>query len=139
MRRGRSETIVAIVVAAGRGSRFGGTLPKQFETLGAGMSVLQVAVRAMQACADVDGIVVVLSEDEIRSDTGRAVAGWPGVQAVVAGGATRPESVRAGLEAATDADYVLVHDAARPLVTPELMTRLVEGVRDHGAVVPGVA
>jgi len=106
----------AIVVAAGGGARFGAA--KQFALLGA-VSVLDRSVAvALESC---DGVVVVLPGD----------AAWtapPGVEVAI-GGATRSDSVRAGLVAVPDdVDIVLVHDAARPLASRALFDRVTEAV-----------
>jgi len=118
----------AIVVAAGRGDRFGGA--KQFVTLGGARVVDRSVAVARRAC---DAVVVVLPPGEH----------WTGesVTAVVEGGATRSESVRAGLAAVPDdVDVVVVHDAARPLASRELFDAVVGAVRAGAdAAVPGVA
>ena len=118
----------AVVVAAGRGARFGA--PKQYEVLG-GRRVLDWALDAAGARAE--GVVLVVPPDRVADPE-------PGATAVVAGGDTRSASVRAGLAAVPDgADVVLVHDAARPLAPPELFHAVlaaVEGGAD-GAV-PGL-
>jgi 2-C-methyl-D-erythritol 4-phosphate cytidylyltransferase len=119
----------AVVVAGGSGARFGG--PKQFSPL-AGARVVDWAVgAARRTCA---GVVLVLPEPATASWTG------PPVDAVVAGGATRSASVRAGLAAVpADAAVVVVHDAARPLAGPELFAAVVRAVRAGAdAAVPGV-
>jgi len=128
---------VAIVVAAGRSSRFGGTVPKQFLELG-GESVASRAVRAMAACPEVHGVVVVLSRDEINGPRDAALRGIDRVLAVVPGGSTRTASALAGVEAASGADVVLVHDAARPFVDAALVSAVLEATRQHGAAVPAV-
>jgi 2-C-methyl-D-erythritol 4-phosphate cytidylyltransferase len=113
-----------IVVAAGGGARFGAA--KQFAMLG-GETVLDRSVHVAQSAGD--GVVVVLPAD----------AAWDvpaGVQRAV-GGATRSDSVRAGLELVpADADVVVVHDAARPLASPALFERVVRAIADgaDGAV-----
>lgn len=130
-----------VLVAAGAGERLGGERPKAFAAL-AGRPLLAESLERLDGSDWIDAIVVA------------APAGWEEptillaeelvvskVAAVVAGGATRAESVRAGLaEVPTDAIVVLVHDAARPLlddaVLERLLTRLAEGV---DGVVPGVA
>lgn len=119
----------AIVAAAGTGSRFGGA--KQFEELD-GRRVVDVAVAAARAVAD--GVVVVVPAD--RTEDGLLTG-----QRVVAGGATRSESVRAGLAAVPDdADIVVVHDAARPFATSALFEAVVAAVRAGAdGAVPGVA
>jgi 2-C-methyl-D-erythritol 4-phosphate cytidylyltransferase len=115
-------------VAAGGGSRFGAA--KQFERLG-DMSVLDRSVAAAHdAC---DGVVVVLAGDA----TWTAPAGIE----VAVGGATRSDSVRAGLAVVpADVDIVLVHDAARPLASRSLFERVVQAVAGGAdGAVPGVA
>ena len=108
-----------IVVAAGSGSRFGRA--KQYERLG-DKRVLDWAIEAAHAVSE--GVVLVVPAE--------AAAGRrePGVDAVVAGGATRSASVRAGLAAVPDeADVILVHDAARPLAPMALFEAVVAAVR----------
>jgi 2-C-methyl-D-erythritol 4-phosphate cytidylyltransferase len=119
----------AVVVAGGTGARFGG--PKQFFPL-AGARVVDWAIgAALRTCA---GVVLVLPEAD--------AAGWSGprVDVIVAGGATRSASVRAGLAAVpADAAVVVVHDAARPLAGPELFAAVVRAVREGAdAAVPGI-
>jgi 2-C-methyl-D-erythritol 4-phosphate cytidylyltransferase len=110
----------AIVVAAGRGARYGGT--KQYDVIG-GRTVLQRSVALARAACD--GVVVVV----LAEDAGRPV---DGADRVVAGGASRSASVRAGLAVLPDdAEVVVVHDAARPLAGPELWAAAI------GAVVAG--
>jgi 2-C-methyl-D-erythritol 4-phosphate cytidylyltransferase len=121
-----------IVVGAGRGDRFRQgphREPKQFCTL-AGVRVVDYACALLLAVSD--GVVVVLPSG----------VAWEGDSMVVAveGGATRADSVRAGLAAVPgDADIVLVHDAARPLATRALCDAVVAAVRDGAdAAVPAV-
>lgn len=113
-----------IVVAAGEGQRFGGA--KQFADLG-GRPVVEWGVAAASAVSA--GIVTVVPPS-------RAAAGEG-----VAGGATRSESVRRGLEAVPlDAEIVCVHDAARPFATPGLFRRVVDAVRAGAdGAVPGLS
>jgi 2-C-methyl-D-erythritol 4-phosphate cytidylyltransferase len=118
----------AIVVAAGGGERFGA--PKQFLLLGPTRLVDRAVAAAGDAC---DDVIVVLP-------SGHAWDGAP-VTATVAGGATRAASVRAGLAAVSaSADVIVVHDAARPLATPDLFRAVIDAVR-HGAdaAIPAVA
>jgi 2-C-methyl-D-erythritol 4-phosphate cytidylyltransferase len=107
----------AIVVAGGRGDRFGA--PKQFLTLGDGRLVDHAVAAAGAVC---DEVVVVLPD-------GQAWDGEP-VAGVVAGGETRSESVRAGLAAIDpDSEIVVVHDAARPLASTGLFELVIDTVR----------
>jgi 2-C-methyl-D-erythritol 4-phosphate cytidylyltransferase len=121
-------TVWAVVVAAGSGERFG--LPKQYERLG-DRRVLDWAVAGARAVAV--GVVLVVPPD-------RAGDREDGVDAVVAGGATRAQSVRAGLAAVPDAaGVVVVHDAARPLAPASLFAAVVAAVRSGAdAAVPGL-
>ncbi|MDE3064266.1 MAG: 2-C-methyl-D-erythritol 4-phosphate cytidylyltransferase, partial [Acidobacteriota bacterium] len=118
--------VAAVVVAAGEGRRFGG--PKQFATLGA-ETVCAMSVRAARSVAD--RVVLVVP----AGYAGEAL----GADQLVAGGATRADSVRAGLAACAGADVVVVHDAARPLATPDLFARVVAAVRAGAdGAVPGL-
>jgi 2-C-methyl-D-erythritol 4-phosphate cytidylyltransferase len=118
----------AVVVAAGQGTRFGG--PKVYEDLG-GCRVLDRSLAAARSAAD--GVVLVVAP-------GRAADPESAADAVVAGGETRSDSVRAGLAAVPeDAAVIVVHDAARPLATPALFAAVVDAVRAGAdAAVPGV-
>lgn len=118
----------AVVVAGGGGSRFGGA--KQYVEV-AGRRVVDWSLAAARTGAD--GVVAVVP----AADLDRPL---PGADAVVAGGATRSQSVRAGLAAVPgEAAVVVVHDAARPAAGPELFRAVVAAVRDGAdAAVPGV-
>lgn len=121
----------AIVVAAGQGQRAGGEIPKQYSRL-LGRPVLRWALDAL-AEGGVDSIIVVIAPQ--HAELCRAAAeGGPPIR-TVPGGATRTASVRAGLAAAGEADIVLVHDAARPGLTPDMVRVLVAGVREGAAAV----
>jgi 2-C-methyl-D-erythritol 4-phosphate cytidylyltransferase/2-C-methyl-D-erythritol 2,4-cyclodiphosphate synthase len=118
-----------IVVAAGRGSRMGGPVAKQWQMLG-GQPVIAQTLRAFQ------GLRVVL----VIHDGDRPLAKGLGVP-LVAGGATRDASVRAGLEAlaASPPARVLIHDGARPLVSPALIGRLLAALDAHDGAAPALA
>jgi 2-C-methyl-D-erythritol 4-phosphate cytidylyltransferase len=117
-----------IVVAGGSGSRFGG--PKQLDHL-AGRRLVDWALDALLPVCE--GVVVVLEGGLVAGASVKA-------DAVVAGGETRAASVRAGLAAVpADVDAVLVHDAVRPLATPELSARVLAAVAGGAdGAVPGV-
>jgi 2-C-methyl-D-erythritol 4-phosphate cytidylyltransferase len=121
----------SIVVAGGSGQRFGRL--KQFSLL-AGRPVLEWAVAACRPCSA--GIVLVVPATGDADDTEPH-----GADIVVPGGATRADSVRCGLAAVpSDAAVIVVHDAARPLASPDLFAAVIAAVRDgevDGAV-PGV-
>ena len=123
------RAIWTIVVAAGSGSRFGRL--KQYEQLG-DRRVLDWALDTARAVSE--GVVLVVPPDA-------ASRREPGVDAIVPGGATRSQSVRAGLAAVPpEADLVLVHDAARPLASVALFERVIAAVEAGAdAAIPGVA
>ena len=128
----------AIVVAAGEGSRLGADRPKAFVGFG-GRVLLAQALELMENHPAVDGVVVVVPAEweEPASLLAEELAAGK-VRAAVAGGATRARSVAAGLaELPGEAGVVLVHDAARPLASAELVTRLLEGLAEGAdGVVP---
>ena len=127
----------AVIVAAGTGERFGGSLPKQYRPL-AGSSVLRRSIQAFRASGRFDDIVVVI-RDEHRALYDAAAAGL-GLPEPVTGGATRQDSVRAALEwlAPQAPDLVLVHDAARPLVDRATIDRVLEALADAEAAIAAV-
>ncbi|MFZ5791960.1 MAG: bifunctional 2-C-methyl-D-erythritol 4-phosphate cytidylyltransferase/2-C-methyl-D-erythritol 2,4-cyclodiphosphate synthase [Pseudomonadota bacterium] len=119
---------VALVVAAGRGMRFGGEVPKQYRPLG-GKPVLRHALERLRAHPDIAAVRAVISpEDRRRYDV--AAKGLDLLEPV-AGGATRQQSVRNGLESLVEMapDLVLIHDAARPFVDAGVIDRVLEGLR----------
>ena len=130
-------TIYALIVAAGRGTRFGGALPKQYLPLG-GTSVLHHAVGAFTTHPRIGGVQVVIREED-RGIFDKAVAGLA-VMPPVPGGAERQDSVRLGLEALAphDPTRVLIHDAARPFPDPALIDRVLDGLDRAPAAIPAL-
>ena len=126
--------IAAVVVAAGQGLRAGQPLPKQF-ALWRGKPVLRHSVEAL-AQAGVSPIIVAIPAGAQDIAT-RAVAGIEGVQ-FITGGATRQESVRAGLEALIGAapQAVLIHDAARPVLPAAVIARLLAALEGQPGAIP---
>jgi 2-C-methyl-D-erythritol 4-phosphate cytidylyltransferase len=115
---------VALVVAAGRGERLGTPVPKAFASL-AGRPMVEWSLAALQAVTAVTEIVVALPPGIA------APAGTTGVP----GGSERSHSVRAALAAAAPDDVVIVHDAARPLVTPELVSACLDALAGADAAI----
>ena len=129
------ELVYALVVAAGRGSRFGGDVPKQYLRLGGAM-VLRHAVAALARHRLVTGVLVAIRlEDRALFDN--AVAGLP-VLPPIAGGATRQDSVRLGLEALAPyrPRHVLIHDGARPFPDTALIDRVIQALDEAPAAIP---
>jgi 2-C-methyl-D-erythritol 4-phosphate cytidylyltransferase len=114
-------TAVALVVAAGRGERLGSSGPKAFVMCG-GRPMLEWSIDALKAVPEIGHVVVALPPGV------EAPAGTSGV----VGGTERSHSVRAALHHTLGGDPVLVHDAARPLLTPEIVRACLAGL-DAGA------
>lgn len=134
------ERTHVLVVAAGRGSRAGAGLPKQYRAL-AGRPVIARTLDVFLGRSDVASTVSVIHADD-RALYAEAVAGLDGLGEPVIGGATRQDSVRAGLEAlatrgARDGDLVLIHDGARPFTSQALVDRAVAAAARFGAAIPG--
>lgn len=132
---------VAVVLAAGSGSRFGSASPKQLRVL-AGRTLIEHCVQAFDEAPGVDEIVVVTAA-AIQEQVTRDLAGHPKVTAVIPGGASRTDSTRqalACLAATVPADAkVLFHDAARPLVDQRIIADCVAALDQWqaiGVVVP---
>jgi 2-C-methyl-D-erythritol 4-phosphate cytidylyltransferase/2-C-methyl-D-erythritol 2,4-cyclodiphosphate synthase len=129
--------VAAIVLAAGRGLRAGGDVPKQYRQV-AGEPVIRASLAAFAGHREIDRVQpVIQSEDEGLFQTAAAgLALLPPVR----GGATRQASVRAGLEALAGSapDLVLVHDAARPFVSPGLISRAIAAGKKSGAAIPAI-
>jgi 2-C-methyl-D-erythritol 4-phosphate cytidylyltransferase len=133
-------SVWAILVAAGRGERLGLDRPKAFAKLG-DEPLLAEPLRRLEACPWVDGIVLVAPPGwEEPAILVAEEEGCGKVHACVTGGETRSDSVRAGLgEVPADALVVLVHDAARPLVSDEVVERVLAPLSEGwDGVVPGL-
>jgi len=132
------KAAVAVVPAGGVGVRMGGGRPKQYLTLG-GAPILVHTLRALARCRSLAGLVVAAPADRVEA-TRALLARFrvPRVLAVIAGGEERQDSVRLGLEAVPpDATWVVVHDAVRPFITPEIVERVLAAARVPGAATCG--
>ena len=132
-------SVAALIVAAGRGMRAAGqgALPKQYWPIG-GMPVLSRTIRAFAAHPGVDDILVVIHPQDAALYQAAAEPFAGGLLAEISGGATRQDSVRAGLEAlaARAPDHVLIHDGARPFVDAQLIDRVISSLATHEAALP---
>lgn len=127
---------VAIIAAAGAGTRMAGKRPKQFLEL-AGIPIIMHTLRAFEQCEAIQEIIVVLAADETPGflDLARS-HGVHKLKSVVVGGATRAESVRQGLlHVDQSADIVAVHDGVRPFVTSDEISRTVAAAENAGAAI----
>ena len=126
------QRTVALIVAAGSGSRAGGAIPKQYAHVG-GKALLAHAYAAFAGHTAVDEVVVV-----IAAGAEPLAAAALGPVRTIVGGATRRESVARGL-AAIEADRVLVHDAARPFVPAQVIDRILAALDTDEGAIPGLA
>ena len=125
----------ALIVAAGSGTRFGANVPKQFLEIG-GKPILIHTLERFENCAVVDRIILVLSASEIENfHRSAAKYNLKKLLKIVAGGQMRAESVLNGLNSVDfdDAEIIAVHDGARPLVTGEEISAIIEKAKEFGA------
>ncbi|HEY6121544.1 MAG TPA: 2-C-methyl-D-erythritol 4-phosphate cytidylyltransferase [Pyrinomonadaceae bacterium] len=128
---------VAIIAAAGTGTRMAGKLPKQFLEL-AGTPIIFHTLKPFELCDSIHEIILVLPAAESAGFLSLAnQAGLRKLSHVVPGGRTRAESVQRGLSVvrAATAEIIAVHDGVRPFVDPEEITRTVEAARNQGAAI----
>jgi len=136
-------TTAALIVAAGRGTRAAtpGTPPKQYAQL-CGRMVLSRTLALFCAHREVDRVLAVIAEEHrgLYEEAARALPDRAKLLDPVSGGAERQDSVLSGLRALETAvpEIVLIHDAARPLALPEVISRVIDGVATHGASIAAV-
>lgn len=128
---------IALIVAAGSGSRVGGDVPKQYRLL-QGKPLLRYSIDALLSSDLIDQVRVVINPDH-RSHYEAATTGLT-LLPPISGGAERQDSVRSGLEAIAeeDPDLVFIHDAARPFLTGRLIAELIGTLEKHAAVIPAL-
>lgn len=131
----KKEKVTAIVLAAGQGTRMGGKTAKQYLLLD-GRPVLYYALLAFEKSM-VDEIILVAGGKDLPFCRTEIVEkyGFSKVTRIVAGGKERYHSVYQGLKAAGGADYVLIHDGARPFVSDDIISRTIEAVKKEKACV----
>lgn len=130
--------IVAIIPAAGRGTRLGAPIPKQFLQLG-GKPILAHTLAVFEQCGMIDAIILVGPKKEVEED----LQSWPNTSGiarkVVVGGEKRQDSVFNGFQAVdADTDIVIVHDGVRPFVTVEMIRESVEAAKQYGAAIVAI-
>lgn len=133
-------TTAAIIVAAGRGTRLGGEVPKQWQDL-AGQRVIDRTLARFAGHRGIDRLVIVLHADDMARGAEFGAEFAARGHLVVQGGATRSESVLAGLEAlaADPPARVLIHDAARPLVSERTISEVIAALDGADGAAPGLA
>jgi 2-C-methyl-D-erythritol 4-phosphate cytidylyltransferase len=129
---GKQMSIAALIVAAGRGTRAGGTDPKQWQML-AGKRVIDHTLNAFKQHRNIETILVVLHPEDQNRLTDPAIK-------TALGGATRNQSVYNGLRAlrAAAPKQVLIHDVARPLISAKCITDVIEALQTHPGAAPAL-
>ena len=126
----------AVIVAAGSASRMGG-IDKVMAPLGGEPMILRT-VRAFEACEAVKEIVIVTRED-LMGPIAELCSGFTKIRSVVQGGSSRQESVKLGLLAfSKEVRLAAVHDGARPLVSGELIDKVIRAAHSYGAAAPAI-
>jgi 2-C-methyl-D-erythritol 4-phosphate cytidylyltransferase len=131
----RNLKVAVSILAGGSGSRFGGDKPKQFEKIG-DRTILEHSVAAFEKHPQISEIVVVIHPDHIE-DTKKLMNGFSKVKAVIPGGRTRTLSSFQGIDFFKDyapETKILIHDAARPFVSGEIITNVIKSLDTHNAV-----
>jgi len=132
-----AKRVVAVVPAAGKGLRMGGTVPKQFLSLG-GEPIVVHSLRALQSAACIHEIILAVPSVDLDYCRNDLVVryGFSKVTKVVPGGLERQDSVRLALEHVSEkTEIVLVHDAVRPFVTVSMIEDVVVAAREHGGAI----
>lgn len=134
----RMKNFAAIVLSAGSGKRMKSDVPKQYMNLN-DKPVIYYSLKAFQDCG-FSSIVLVCGKDDVEYCQKKIIKKYKlsGVTAVVTGGKERYHSVYEGLKAVVDADYVFIHDGARPMLTRDIIRRLQEAVVQEEAAVTGM-
>jgi 2-C-methyl-D-erythritol 4-phosphate cytidylyltransferase len=128
--------VAAIIVAAGKGTRMGSEMPKQFMTI-AGKTILDTTLYKFEKSNDVDDIILVINKDDMEFIKCEIAPFYDKITHVVPGGKTRTESVYQGLKKVrNNCDIVLIHDGVRPFVSYNLISSCIENALIHKACIP---
>lgn len=137
---GRKMKTVAIIPAGGTGVRMGGNIPKQYLKLG-GIPIIVHTLMAFQEARLVDAIFLVLPKEDVAEAPQIVLSRYrlPKVQQILPGGAHRQDSVKQGLDALpSDCDIVVIHDAVRPFISPQIINTIIRKASLSGAVTVGM-
>ena len=131
-------SVCAIVPAGGSGTRMGGTVPKQFQSLN-GKPILYHTIKTLQNCETISEIILVVPEKEYET----ANTDWLGkleiVKKVVVGGEKRQDSVYNGFcEVSQNTEIVLVHDGVRPFLSQKMIADSIDAAREYGAAITAI-
>lgn len=132
----KDKHVSAIIVAAGKGTRMGTELPKQYMSI-AGKTILDTTLYKFEKSNEVDEIIVIVNKDDMDYVMSDIAVNYDKITIVKAGGSTRTESVFEGIKALSNkCDIVLIHDGVRPFVSYNLISNCVEGAYNYEACIP---
>ena len=134
----KNNYVSVIVVAAGKGTRMGSDLPKQYMSI-AGKTILDTTLYKFEKSNEIDEIILVVNKEELDFVQSEISEFYDKITHVIPGGATRTESVFEGIKAVrNDCSVVLIHDGVRPFVSYNLISTCVENAYIHKACIPVV-
>jgi len=135
----RDKKVTLIIVAAGKGTRLNSKVKKQYLLI-KNKPVIYYSLHFFEHNQSIDEVIIVTSKEDVLYCKEEVVLkyGFEKVKNIVAGGEERYQSVFAGLEAVKNTDIVLIHDAARPFLTPEIIDNVIENALLYKAAVPAV-
>jgi len=131
------KKVTAVIVAAGRGTRMGAGMPKQFLKIG-GRTILETAILPFEQNACIDDILVMTNRDFVPLCE-ELCRNFPKVRGVLSGGKERQDTVYEAVRRIPDGELVLIHDGVRPYVTDAVIEGILSGAKLTGAAVPAVA
>ncbi len=128
--------VTAIIVAAGKGTRMGSEIPKQYMTI-AGKTILESTLYKFEKNKYVDEIILVVNKEDIDYVRTNIACDFDKIKRVLQGGKTRTESVYEGIKmAAENSDLLLIHDGVRPFVSYNLINSCIENACEYKACIP---
>lgn len=131
-----NKYVTAIIVAAGKGTRMGSEIPKQYMTI-AGKTILDLTIYKFEKNKFVDEIILVVNEEELDYVKINIACDYKKIKWVLQGGKTRTESVYEGIKmAAENCNLLLIHDGVRPFVSYNLINTCVENAYEYKACIP---
>lgn len=132
----KDKYVAAIIVAAGKGTRMGSELPKQYMSIG-GKTILDTTLYKFDKSNEVDEIILIVNKDDLDYVINEIAINYDKIIIVKAGGSTRTESVFEGIKALSEkCGIVLIHDGVRPFVSYNLISSCVEGAYNYEACIP---
>lgn len=134
----KDKFVSAIIVAAGKGTRMGSEIPKQYISIG-GKTILDTTLYKFEKSNEIDEIILIVNKEDLDYVRSEMADDYKKITCVKAGGSTRTESVYEGIKAVSkDCGIVLIHDGVRPFISYNLILNCVEGAYNYRACIPVV-